>query len=120
MYNFTGAYYVEVDSTDGYYVSVKFFTGENSFKPIDNIPILQSPYLSPNVQQGDFGVILNIRNNIASILEGLENNNEFGSVGQNYFVFVPLLKKEQFQSAAELLEIKSPDLKSVNSLLFLG
>lgn len=106
-------YFVEItDVKDGFLISCKLPTGENDFKSFDEIPVLQSQWSSPIVQKGDYGLLLDIKNNLDAYLQEVQNDSQYGSLNQSYFVFLPIITKSQFNSSADKLSIFSADKQS--------
>lgn len=101
--------FVKVVATDGFYVNVLPFTLEEGFEVLENIPIMQSKYCSPIIQEGDTGLLFDIRLNMAQLLE---NNVDIELARQTYYIFLPFVLLEEFQSAPNTYEIKSPDLQT--------
>ena len=103
-------YFVSVKETNGFFVETEFTTNENQLMPIKEVPIIQSAYLSPIIQKGDFGLLIDIRLDLTNLLE----NKPLAENAQNssFYVFLPLLQKQNFQSKANILSLKSADLKS--------
>lgn len=104
-------FFVEVTESDGQFVSVKLATtGENSYTECKKVPIIQSPYISPIVNPGDKGVMINIHIDIGNLLEdkAIDGNIQ----GQDYCIFLPIITKQQLQSKTDALTINSADLKS--------
>lgn len=103
------SFYGEVTETDGYYVSIKPVTSETNLEAFQKIPILQSKYLSPVVQEGDCGIALNLGVQIGNLLEG---DNSSDITKGSYWVFVPLLLKSDFASDTNANLLTSPDLNT--------
>lgn len=104
-------FFVEVTESDGQFVTVKLATpGENTYTECKKVPIVQSPYISPIVNSGDKGVMINIHIDIGNLLE--DKSIDGNIQGQDYCIFLPIITKQQFQSKTDTLTISSADLKS--------
>lgn len=107
----TNCFFVEVTESDGQFVSVKLATsGENTYTECKKVPIVQSPYISPVVNPGDKGVMVNIHIDIGNLLEDKEIDGNIQ--GQDYCIFLPIITKKEFKSKTDTLTISSADLKS--------
>lgn len=103
------SFYCKVESTDGYYVSIIPASNENNIEAFQNIPILQSKYISPVVQEGDYGIALNLGIQIGNLIEA---DTESEVKKGDYYVFVPLILQSEFQSSTDELLLSSPDLNT--------
>lgn len=101
--------FVKVVETDGYYVNVLPFTVEEGFTQLNNIPILQTQYFSPIVQENDTGVLMNINLDLSQMLN---DNSDVEITRQNYYIFFPLCLNTLFKGNPNIFQIKSPDLAS--------
>lgn len=90
------AYFGEVKSCDGYYVDVEIYN-ETTTKPIKKVPIFQSKWHHPIVQNGDTGVLINVGVNIATMLLG--NKKLVGTDHIPFYVFLPLAKRTDLATA---------------------
>lgn len=104
----------EVIESDGYLVKIKYVTNEVDLEPLEGIPVLQSKYDSPVVMPGDWGLLIDIKQNISPLLEGVKNNPILNS---SFFVFLPIVKKEDyadenFKNDGLHRVIRSPDRAS--------
>lgn len=103
-------FFVRVSNAEGNYVDCELTTGEDTLTPFTKVPVIQSPYVSPIVKVGDFGLLLNVAISLDSVLADKIDNLKLQ--GQNYFVFLPLIKDADYKSAANVLTLNSEDLKS--------
>ena len=103
-------FFVKVNKAEGNYIDCELTTGEDTLTPITKVPVIQSPYISPIVKVGDFGLLLNVAISLDSVLADKIDNLKLQ--GQNYFVFLPLIKDADYKSAANVLTLSSEDLKS--------
>lgn len=103
-------FFVKVRATEGNYVDCELTTGEDTLVPFTKVPVIQSPYVSPIVKAGDFGLLLNVAISLDSVLA--DKVGDLKLQGQNYFVFLPLIKDADYKSSANVLAISSEDLKS--------
>lgn len=102
-------YLCKVTESLGYYVSVKFVTENEDATPITNIPVIQSKYHSIIVQPNDIGILINLGQSFGAYLEGKETAPITQS---NYYVFLPLLTKSEYQGSADAQKLCSPDLST--------
>lgn len=104
---------VKVDSTDGFVADVLELDKEGNViegrSAISNVTILQSKYFSPCLQKDDIGILLNIGCYIGNILYGII---ESETLDDDYYVFIPIVKKDDFKSKSSEFMIQSLDEKS--------
>lgn len=103
-------FFVKVNNAEGNYVDCELTTGENTLVPFTKVPVVQSPYISPIVKSGDFGLLLNVSISLDGVLA--DKIEALKLQGQNYFVFLPLIKDADYKSTANVLTLSSEDLKS--------
>lgn len=103
-------FFVKVSATEGNFVDCELTTGEDTLTPFTKVPVIQSPYVSPIVKAGDFGLLLNVAISLDGVLADKVENLKLQ--GQNYFVFLPLVKDADYKGSANVLTISSEDLKS--------
>lgn len=93
----------------GYYVSVKYARGGIGSQPLMKIPVIQSKYHSVITQPGDIGLLINAHQELGNLLEG-KSPNKIAEC--NYFFFLPLMSKDDYQGSAESQILSSPDLQT--------
>lgn len=108
--NIQGHLFCEVITSDGYYAVVKPVSADKNIIPIQNVPVMQSPYYAPITMPGDFGLCLNVGLDLGQFLKG---GNKRGRIsGKSYYVFFPLLKKDDYNATNLKAVISSADLAS--------
>lgn len=100
---------VEVVESTGYYVDVKFATDETGLQIFQGIPVIQSKYANVITQPQDIGILLNLEQRIDAFLEGKPQSSILES---DYFVFLPLLTKQEYQLTPDKQRLTSPDLQT--------
>lgn len=109
-------YLGKVVSSEGRMVEVKIAGDPAASETLKNIPVLQSKYDTQITQEGDLGLLLNLHQDISSLLGGLEPSEELPK--WNFFVFLPIMSEEDYINAsergvdAEHKVICSPDTKT--------
>ena len=107
-------YFVEIVETDGYIANVKIVGNSNLKSTIDGVPILQSKYNHPITQMGDKGLLLNLQQNISAYLFNKTQNEKIKN--SSFFVFLPLICNDDYNSDNLTNTISSPDLESTIKL----
>lgn len=103
------AYFGEITETDGFLCSIKLASSETGVKAFEGIPILQSKYHSPITMKGDFGIIINLQQDISPLLNSMAPTS---LEPQNYYAFLPLIKKADYKGENKKQRLSSPDLKT--------
>lgn len=99
----------KVVSYDNQFVEVECVNTEGGV--LKQIPIIASKYVRPFIQQGDLGLLLNIRGNIFNYLINEENMFTQG----NGYVYAPLISKDEIvvgNNNGNNMIITSPDSKN--------
>lgn len=92
-------YLSKVVSSEGRVVEVKIAGDPSTPETLKNIPVLQGKYDTQITQEGDLGLLINLNQDISSILAGLEPKEVLPT--WNFFVFLPIMSEEDYTNASE-------------------
>lgn len=92
-------YLGKVVSSEGRTVEVMIAGDPAASETLKNIPVLQSKYDTQISKEGDLGLLLNLNQDISSILAGLDPKEELPK--WNFFVFLPIMSEEDYTNSSE-------------------
>lgn len=100
---------VSVDSEDKVFVEVETLLPKDKNDVNLKIPILQSPYLTLPIKEGDIGLALNCSYLFEKKLLGEDIETKLQTIRANGLFFVPLVSKDDFKGEMGITSIISQD-----------
>lgn len=97
---------------DGVFVEIETMLPKKDSDTPTIIPIMQSPYLSLPVSEGDIGIALNCSYIFEDMIEDKKIENSQKSIKENGLFFVPVVSKNGFKGEVGKTTISSQDHSS--------
>lgn len=102
-----------LDVKDGLFIDVEPIGSNNeplkSIKSIENVMVMQSVNYSPCLKKGDIGFLWDIKLDLTGFIEDVRYNDDYVS---KFYLFIPLLKKSEFNSNAKDFFIQTNEKKT--------
>lgn len=102
-----------LDEKDGLFIDVELIGSDNeplkSIKSIENVMVMQSVNYSPCLKKGDIGFLWDIKLDLTGFIDDVRYSDDYVS---RFFIFIPLLKKSEFQSNAKDFFIQTNEKKT--------
>lgn len=103
---------VKAVQDDGVFVEIETLLPKDDCDTETIIPILQSPYFTLPINQGDIGLALNCSYLFDKVIEDEELQESAKSIKQNGLFFVPLVSKKSFKGEVGQTMLTSQDFNS--------
>lgn len=91
----------KVKEYDGLFVKVESLLKDNDLGIIENVAVLQSPYLHLPIKENDMGICLNCDYLFYETMQDSEISDNCRSVGTNGLIFIPLVTEKNKQEDTE-------------------
>lgn len=96
------SYPCKVKSFQDGFVEVETLLKSDDTGIVVKIPIMQSPYLTLPIQEGDIGIALNCSYLFDTVIEDIEIKENIKTIGKNGLFFIPLLQSQRANETSDI------------------